>query len=91
MASRRLSDLIAVFSASSAVARKHYLIRTRQLNLYASTSSIDTLPDTSTTSPAVIGASKQEKRGIEDLASEISKDVGMVSTTITEQVWISSL
>ncbi|RPB05638.1 ABC1-domain-containing protein [Choiromyces venosus 120613-1] len=40
MASRRLSDLIAVFSASSAVARKHYLIRTQQLNLYASTSSI---------------------------------------------------
>ncbi|KAG0129093.1 ABC1 family-domain-containing protein [Tuber indicum] len=40
MASRRLSDMIAVFSASSAVARKHYLIRTQQLNLYASTSSI---------------------------------------------------
>ncbi|KAG0635698.1 ABC1 family-domain-containing protein [Tuber brumale] len=40
MAFRHLSDMIAVFSASSAVARKHYLIRTQQLNLYASTSSI---------------------------------------------------
>ncbi|PWW78105.1 ABC1-domain-containing protein [Tuber magnatum] len=40
MASRRLSDLIAVLSASSVVARKHYLIRAQQLSLYASTSSI---------------------------------------------------
>ena len=63
----------------------------RDQDTFYTKASIDTLPDTSTTSPAVIGASKQEKRGIEDLASEISKDVGKASAAITEQVWIPSL
>jgi len=63
----------------------------RDQDTFYTRASIDTLPDTGTTSPAVIGASKQDKRGIEDPASEIPKDVGKASTTITEQVWIPSL
>lgn len=40
MASRRLLDLFALADASAAVARKHLLLRSAQLNLFAATSSI---------------------------------------------------
>jgi len=52
--------------------------------------SVDPLPDTDTTSPAIIGVSKQERKGIQDLAPEIPKDTGKASNTFTEQVWIPS-
>ncbi|PUU83296.1 ABC1 family-domain-containing protein [Tuber borchii] len=58
----------------------------RDQDTFYTKASTDALPETSTTSPAIISASKQEKSGIEDLASEISKNVGMASTAITEQV-----
>ncbi|KAI5820032.1 aarF domain-containing kinase [Pyronema omphalodes] len=40
MASRRLLDLCAIANASSAIAKKHFLIRRHQLNIYAATSSL---------------------------------------------------
>jgi aarF domain-containing kinase len=40
MASRRLLDLFAIANTSAAVVRKHFLIRSHQLNHYAATSSI---------------------------------------------------
>ncbi|KAL7271006.1 hypothetical protein RUND412_006263 [Rhizina undulata] len=40
MASRRLVDLIALVNASTSIAQKHLLIRSHQLNVYTSTSTV---------------------------------------------------
>ncbi|KAF8244753.1 ABC1-domain-containing protein [Wilcoxina mikolae CBS 423.85] len=65
MASRRLIDLFAIANASSSIARKHLLIRSHQLNVYAATTSIGKTLKYRPQPPVKDTPSQPKKEGVE--------------------------
>jgi aarF domain-containing kinase len=65
MASRRLIDLFAIANVSASIARKHLLIRSHQLNVYAATTSIGKTLKYRPQPPVKDTPSQSQKEGVE--------------------------